>query len=295
MIVMTIRVVVWPFVCIRIFPIFYSTLPRRLNFWLSRFPPLGVLFALLTFIILLGQSPVSMFDKWVLSSSKVVLCGDFNAHHEWWGSSSTRVVGDQVDALVESTDLDLLNDGTGTRLNNSGSRSAIDLSFVSPSLLVAFVWEVFPSTFGSDHFLSCLASTFLWNTMTWPHLGGLLRRPTGRASLLDAPSILRMICWIPWILMVPVCILLTPLSGTQRPLYLSLNLGGNIMMFLTGMIHVRMLSKNRHEPIVALSALDFWATKSCIMRPVHVPGVLYWMPRGLIGIAFVKGWMPTLL
>ena len=58
--------------------------------------------------------PSDLFDEWNLSSSKIILCGDFNAHHEWWGSSSTCAIGIQVDAMIDWSDLVLLNDGTQT-------------------------------------------------------------------------------------------------------------------------------------------------------------------------------------
>jgi len=53
----------------------------------------------------------------------------------------------------------VLNDGSGTRLNNDGSKSSIDLTLVARSCS----WIVLPYCFGSDHLivsttLDCIAN-----------------------------------------------------------------------------------------------------------------------------------------
>lgn len=84
--------------------------------------------------------------------SKPVLCGDFNAHNTLWGSDHTDKKGRVIDSLLDvRNDLVILNDGSGTRLNNSGTFSALDLTIVAYDLATKCSWEVHNDTFGSDH------------------------------------------------------------------------------------------------------------------------------------------------
>lgn len=85
-------------------------------------------------------------------TSPVVLCGDFNAHNPLWGSSHLDSKGRVIDNLLEKTDLVLLNDGNGTRINPNGSLSPLDLSFVSYELATKCSWRIHQDNFGSDHF-----------------------------------------------------------------------------------------------------------------------------------------------
>jgi hypothetical protein len=82
-----------------------------------------------------------------------VITGDFNAHHQVWGSSSTNYRGKEVWTWVENTGLVLLNDGSPTRLNKAqGTLSCIDLTLASPKISASLAWGVVNDTMGSDHF-----------------------------------------------------------------------------------------------------------------------------------------------
>lgn len=88
----------------------------------------------------------------ILPSPFIVL-GDYNAHHQSWGSSVTNSYGVAVLDMVESLNLCIVNSGAVTRRTppNIGA-SAPDLSICSPSLAASLSWQVLSSSFGSDHF-----------------------------------------------------------------------------------------------------------------------------------------------
>ena len=82
-----------------------------------------------------------------------LLTGDFNCHNRWWGSESTKNKGRKLEEIINNTPLILLNSGKPTYLNaTSGTLSAIDLSFASPSIAVMAEWDTFEDPHHSDHF-----------------------------------------------------------------------------------------------------------------------------------------------
>lgn len=91
--------------------------------------------------------------------STAMLCGDFNAHNPLWGSAHLDAKGKVIDSLLEDTDLVLLNDGSGTRINRSGELSPLDLTLVSFELAAKCTWQVLGDSLGSDH-LPVLVSFF---------------------------------------------------------------------------------------------------------------------------------------
>ena len=94
-----------------------------------------------------------LFNLFNLLSSKAVVCGDFNSHNIVLGSNSTNKNGRILETCIDNSDLVLLNTGQGTRINNLGTTSAIDLSIVDPSLGGRCSWNVLNSnSWGSDHF-----------------------------------------------------------------------------------------------------------------------------------------------
>ena len=80
----------------------------------------------------------------------IMLLGDFNAHSEVWGSSRTDTRGRKLERVMLNAELNILNDGTPTRIE-FGSETAIDLSIVSPELDDVMRWMVMPSPGDSDH------------------------------------------------------------------------------------------------------------------------------------------------
>lgn len=81
---------------------------------------------------------------------RLIICGDFNAHHPLWGSGKTTSRGTSLVHDLEATDLCLANDGSPTFFRPPAALSSIDLTFHSPD--VSMIWEVSPDTQGSDHF-----------------------------------------------------------------------------------------------------------------------------------------------
>src|SRR5207244_10285340 len=54
--------------------------------------------------------------------------------------------------FIEENDLVCLNTGEGTRLNNNGSLSHLDISLCNSELSSKFTWEVMSNSWGSDHY-----------------------------------------------------------------------------------------------------------------------------------------------
>lgn len=82
-----------------------------------------------------------------------VITGDFNAHHQLWGSSYTNKRGRDIWKWLENNGLVLMNDGTPTRLDKwRGIYSCIDLTLATPKLSASLAWGILDDNMGSDHF-----------------------------------------------------------------------------------------------------------------------------------------------
>lgn len=82
-----------------------------------------------------------------------IILGDFNAHHYVWGSKINSNRGKIIENLITNFDLNILNDGRGTRLNPSnGNETCIDLAICSASLSTLFSWNVHDDACNSDHY-----------------------------------------------------------------------------------------------------------------------------------------------
>lgn len=85
-----------------------------------------------------------------------IIAGDFNANHESWGSSTqSNLQAGKIllEAIQESPNLIILNDGSPTRVNlpHEGN-SAVDVTLVSADLVNSSTWEVQGDPCSSDHF-----------------------------------------------------------------------------------------------------------------------------------------------
>ena len=95
--------------------------------------------------------------SWIadLQTGNVLLVGDFNAHHPYWGGIGTRISrgGQWLFNSISESNLCLLNDGSDTRLpNHRGENpSIIDLSLISSELFVNSDWQTAEDPLGSDH------------------------------------------------------------------------------------------------------------------------------------------------
>lgn len=86
-----------------------------------------------------------------------ILTGDFNAHNYMWGSNSTNNRGAELEDLIFSSNLALLNTGQQTRLNTyTGKYSAIDLTICSSSMVSKLRWSMLEYSYTSDHFPQCI-------------------------------------------------------------------------------------------------------------------------------------------
>lgn len=86
-----------------------------------------------------------------------IIPGDFNAHHNLWGSAHTAARGRVIEAcILNHNNLTLLNDHQRhqpTHLNLSkGTLSNIDLASASTPLIPNMNWEVIQDLNFSDHF-----------------------------------------------------------------------------------------------------------------------------------------------
>ena len=85
-------------------------------------------------------------------STPFILLEDLNSHGLSWGSDKTDDRGKQIEKILESDNIILLNIGAPTRLNPSnGNFSSIDLSICSSNLAQRTTWSTLPEIYDSDH------------------------------------------------------------------------------------------------------------------------------------------------
>ncbi|XP_044596671.1 uncharacterized protein LOC123273332 [Cotesia glomerata] len=112
-----------------------------------------------------------------------ILLGDFNSHHEYWGSDRQDPRGNLIANWLDSNeDLILCNTGQPTHFcTRSGRTSSIDLTIVDKIIAPAVRWVALEDTYDSDHFpivtmlLSpddcpspVLVEKFIYSKADWP-------------------------------------------------------------------------------------------------------------------------------
>jgi len=98
--------------------------------------------------------PLDLHHLWFLSNfAKVILCGDFNAHHGMWGSEYTNCSGRSLVEALDVHDLVVLNTTTPTHFSLTGRNawSLLDLVLVSSSYASFCTCTVTSEFLGSDH------------------------------------------------------------------------------------------------------------------------------------------------
>jgi ribonuclease HI len=82
-----------------------------------------------------------------------VVTGDFNAHHVTWHSPRSDARGRHLDSMIQNLGFSVLNDDTPTYIRyNPKAVSHLDVTAVSPSLLLSSLWWVHSDRLDSDHF-----------------------------------------------------------------------------------------------------------------------------------------------
>lgn len=83
-----------------------------------------------------------------------LILGDFNAHHQMWGSLRNNTRGNANEKIyLKATDMCLLNEEQPTHLSLiNGEFTSIDLSFSSNEIAPKLTWNAHQDLCGSDHF-----------------------------------------------------------------------------------------------------------------------------------------------
>lgn len=88
-----------------------------------------------------------------------LVLGDFNCHHQSWGSEISNSDGIYLLDILHANNLCLLNTGAPTRRTKPNEhKSAVDLSVCTPNLASSFSWSPHPYTYGSDHYPLIISS-----------------------------------------------------------------------------------------------------------------------------------------
>ena len=88
--------------------------------------------------------------------------GDLNSHNTIWRCLKTNKKGTDLEKVINSNNLCILNNKSPTYLNPStGSYSAIEITLSDPSSYMDYIWKVNDNPCGSDHFPIILEITQL--------------------------------------------------------------------------------------------------------------------------------------
>ena len=96
----------------------------------------------------------SALNSVVCGHPKLLLLGDFNAHHPMWGSATSNWNGRTISSIVEQHDFVVLNIASPTHFSTNASNvawSLLDLTIASPRLASKCTVHVTGDFLGSDH------------------------------------------------------------------------------------------------------------------------------------------------
>lgn len=100
--------------------------------------------------------PTCKVDETILSkmlrTRDTLAVGDFNAKNPLWGSPAADSRGNTVIKAIENCNLCYCGDSRGTRINNNGSLSHLDLAFSSARLCALVSCSTMENSWGSDHY-----------------------------------------------------------------------------------------------------------------------------------------------
>lgn len=80
----------------------------------------------------------------------IILMGDINSYNTIWGSRTTDTRGRIIEAFINESNLNILNNGDPTRIAYN-AETAIDITISSPSLQPEIKWNAFDTPLDSDH------------------------------------------------------------------------------------------------------------------------------------------------
>lgn len=110
------------------------------------------------------NSPPSIWENLfnsIPASGQLIVTGDLNAHHTFWGCNRSDTIGSLLFEAFQDFSLSLINDGTPTYISYfSHASSVIDLTLVSSSLTPYCSWSSLDDSFGSDHIPTVVAIDF---------------------------------------------------------------------------------------------------------------------------------------
>jgi len=82
-----------------------------------------------------------------------IILGVFNSHNTLWGCNVTDHRGTKIETLLNTNNINILNNGQATRVNSSnGNLSAIDLTFSSATISPNLELDIIPELSSSDYF-----------------------------------------------------------------------------------------------------------------------------------------------
>ena len=82
-----------------------------------------------------------------------ILLGDFNARSNYWGDSLTNSHGTQIENLLMTTEVCLLNSDAPTHFHvQTATETCIDLALVSSDIIHDFTWSPIDDLYNSDHY-----------------------------------------------------------------------------------------------------------------------------------------------
>ena len=104
-----------------------------------------------------GESKVQNWEQFfnrIKLFDNIIICGDFNAQHTFWGSEKNTTEGNNFIEAWDKTvnEISILNNGSATRIaKNLSFRSCPDITMISNNLALNANWETFSDSYGSDH------------------------------------------------------------------------------------------------------------------------------------------------
>lgn len=86
------------------------------------------------------------------SQNPTIILGDFNAWSPLWGSEKSNERGTQIENIVLTENLVILNDGRPTHFSTHNTFTHVDLTLVTSQFTPKCSWSVLENLYSSDHY-----------------------------------------------------------------------------------------------------------------------------------------------